>query len=944
MTKRKQATSKKGKYLVQKDENPAHIKPLDIKNIEEAYGIQLIYEPDFNARDFVSNPAYALNEKGEVIGLSIYDSDIDNISAICNIPTLTYLNLTRGNLSSIEEISSLCELESLYLGGNKIGDITPLSNCKNIKQLAIWDNPIKSAVVLHELKELETLYAQQVNFSDVSFELLSTKTKELGLDGCGIIDISGVVNMHDVDYISVSDNFIEDLSCCNNLSKLTHLDVRNNLISYIPKEFATCFGWLGNSLLNEHSRMRGARLVLNSNPLFFPPASVIELGAETVESYYSNAESYGYASLSEGRIIVIGDGSAGKSSLIERLLHDKFEQGKNQTNGIKIDNWELFHSDGRKLAFHLWDFGGQEIQHAVHKFFFTEGCLYILVLDNRKEEEPEYWLQQIESLGGGAPVLVVFNKHDDNASEITDRKFLKDKYPNIVGFYNTSCKTGFGIHDFKQDLMSAVVKLRTVDEQFPNNWFAIKQAIAEHTSGEKHYINYEYFKSICLKNNVYNPKIQKLLLRYLTTIGAVTWFGDTYLNFLHILSPAWITQGVYKIITAKKTAALHGSISVNEFSELLRPSSENDYNYDEGHYGYLLSMMKKFDLCYTANDKDILIPSAFGKMPKAEYGDYRGEGVKTYILSFKDYMPLALIHRFIAKKIEFALDGNFWYSGIVIRDEQTGSLAMVHADKEAKRIYVRIKGGSPLGVWEHIRRELSTITSSYASISYTEYVSLDSQSIYLVSYDELIGHIRVGRSEYFHAGLGREFKVGQLMGLFESQETTIEKFKSGEHRIENSNYQEVEPAKTPSIVVQILNQNNATAKAKSVSSAKAVAKLNVKLIKEASSAVQADANYLLSEIGNSNEELTKALSKIIEFAQDSKKADDIDSIKEKGWGRKLKSLVEVFAKNGDFLKKIKDGGEAMNTISGKVHELASHLNMHDIAEAYHNLEKLIHQL
>jgi internalin A len=699
---------------------------------------------------------------------------------------------------------------------------------------------------------------------------------------------------------------------------------------------------LGTSLTSSISRGRsGGGVFLSGNPLFFPPSSVIELGAETVESYYSNAESYGHASLSEGRIIVIGDGSAGKSSLIERLLSNTFEQGKNQTNGIKIDNWELPHSDGRNLTFHFWDFGGQEIQHAVHKFFFTEGCLYILVLDNRKEEEPEYWLQQIESLGGGAPVLVVFNKHDDNANEIADRKFLKDKYPNIIGFYNTSCKTGFGIQDFKQELMSSVVKLRTVDEQFPNNWFAVKQAIAEHTSGEQHYINYEYFKYICLNNNVHNPKIQKLLLRYLTTIGAVTWFGDTYLNFLHILSPAWITQGVYKIITAKKTASLHGSISINEFSDLLKPADENDYCYDEGHYGYLLSMMKKFDLCYTGNDKDILIPSAFGKMPKVEYSDYRGDDVKTYILAFKDYMPLALIHRFIAKKIETALDGNFWYSGIVIRDERTNALAMIHADKEAKRIYVRIKGEAPLGVWEHTRRELSSIASSYASMSYVEYVSLDSQSSYLVSYDELIGHIRVGRSEYFHAGLGREFKVGRLMGMFESPETTIQKFKSGEYKIESSNYQEIEPSKTPPLVIQILNQNNVTANAKSVSSAKATVKLDIKLVKEVSSAVQADANYLLSEIGDSNEELTKALSKVIEFAQESKKSADIDSIKEKGWGRKLKSLVEVFAKNGDFLKKIKDGGEAMHTIATKVHELASHLNMHDIAEAYHHLEKMI---
>ncbi len=136
----------------------------------------------------------------------------------------------------------------------------------------------------------------------------------------------------------------------------------------------------------------------------------------------------------------MGDGSSGKSSLIEKILYEQFEEGKDQTNVINIEDWEVKH-EGRDLRFHFWDFGGQEIQHAVHKFFFTEGCLYVLVLDNRKEEEPEYWLQQIESLGGKAAVLVVFNKSDQHATEVADRKFLKEKYPNIVGFYNSTLRS-----------------------------------------------------------------------------------------------------------------------------------------------------------------------------------------------------------------------------------------------------------------------------------------------------------------------------------------------------------------------------------------------------------------------------------------------------------------------------------------------------------------------
>ncbi len=86
---------------------------------------------------------------------------------------------------------------------------------------------------------------------------------------------------------------------------------------------------------------------------------------------------------------------------------------------------------------------------------------------------------------------------------------------------------------------------------------------------------------------------KKLLLRYFTTIGSVTWFGDTYLNYLHVLSPAWITQGVYKIITSDMTIERAGMINIADFKQLLKPLNESDYQYDQAHYGYILSMMKK---------------------------------------------------------------------------------------------------------------------------------------------------------------------------------------------------------------------------------------------------------------------------------------------------------------------------------------------------------------
>lgn len=901
-------------------------KPSSIIKLERIYGVLLREsKSDFNIESGLPEQSFCVDSSGKVIGLSIAGANITDVTPIGELEDLEYLNITHNSISDIFPIFPQPKLKHLYMGGNKVKDLSPLLQSPYLIDLVIWDNPIVDFTPISKMSKLEALYCQNTGLENLSIIQNLKNLKQLSVEENDIQNLDVITSLSNLEEIGLDGNFITDISALEQLKKPISLDLASNKVKYLPRAVSEKF----DNIYIEHYIPFGndnlGDLSLFNNPLEYPPASVIDLGKETLINYYDTAEQFGHAPLSEGRIIVVGDGSAGKSSLIERVLYNTFEQGKSQTNGIRIENWNLTHSDGRDLIFHIWDFGGQEIQHAVHKFFFTEGCLYVLVLDNRKEEEPEYWLQQIDSLAGSAPVLVVFNKQDDNTTEIADRKFLKEKYPNIIGFYNTSCRTGLGISEFKEELENQVVRLRTVDEQFPNNWFRIKKAIEEYTSGDQHYLNFDHYREICSMNEANSEHTQKLLLKYFTTIGAVTWFGDTYLNFLHVLSPAWITEGVYKIITSKKTAKLYGHVNISDFKELLKPISTKDYTYDENHYGYILSMMKKFDLCYTPDDENILLPSAFGKEPKLEYSEFRGDQVRTYILQFKDYMPLALIHRFIAKRLSDAYESNYWYSGIVIRDNKSSSLAMVQADKEAKRIYVRIKGDSKLGMWEHIRREMDGVSSSYANINYNELIALDDRSEATVNYEDLVSHIKANKSIYFHPKLQKDFNVGFLIGLFESKEITIDKFTKGE--LNQHKYLERSDNYLP-FVINILNNNSPNVNTQVNNHINI--DIDIQIVNNISSSIKGEAVYLLEELGETNKLLRDTLQKVINFADDSRSSTYSSDIKEKGWGRKLKNIIQVLGTSGEQLKNIEDGSEALSNILNGIKDLALQFDLDDI--------------
>ncbi|MCI5162162.1 MAG: hypothetical protein D3917_09110, partial [Candidatus Electrothrix sp. AX5] len=246
--------------------------------------------------------------------------------------------------------------------------------------------------------------------------------------------------------LSLSDNQLSSLpSNIAQLTNLTGLSLRSNQLSSLPPELfqltkLTYLGLSDNRLIFLPTEIiqlpKLEWLGLHRNPLTSPPYELAVQDIEAIREYFSSAEE-GTQALAEAKVILVGDGASGKTSLTRCLREERFNEHEETTHGIRIKPWQLETGD-QSLRCNLWDFGGQEIMHATHQFFLSRRSLYVLVLDGRRDERPEYWLRYIESFGGGSPVLVVLNKYDTNPGFDLNRPFLKKKYPFIVDFFRTS--------------------------------------------------------------------------------------------------------------------------------------------------------------------------------------------------------------------------------------------------------------------------------------------------------------------------------------------------------------------------------------------------------------------------------------------------------------------------------------------------------------------------
>jgi small GTP-binding protein len=241
----------------------------------------------------------------------------------------------------------------------------------------------------------------------------------LNLGNFRFSDISFLKDLKNLTHLDLFNNQISEISSLKDLEDLKVVDLKHNKISELPVEACN---WKGD-LLD----------MFKGNPIEIPPMEIMEQGEIAIKVYLESLEGKKRV-LNEVKMLLVGDGGAGKTSLVKRLIGEEFDKNEPQTHGININHWEV-ESEKAKIKINTWDFGGQEIMHATHQFFLSKRSLYVLVLDGRKDEKTEYWLKHVKSFGGDSPVLVVINKIDENPGFDVNRLFLLEKYIIIKGFF-----------------------------------------------------------------------------------------------------------------------------------------------------------------------------------------------------------------------------------------------------------------------------------------------------------------------------------------------------------------------------------------------------------------------------------------------------------------------------------------------------------------------------
>ncbi|AVH65137.1 leucine-rich repeat domain-containing protein [Nostoc sp. 'Peltigera membranacea cyanobiont' N6] len=733
--------------------------------------------------------------------------------AIANLINLTQLALNHNQISEIPEaLAKLTNLTQLLLGGNHISEIPEaLAKLTNLTQLLLSVNQITEIpeviakltnlthlyLLSNEISEIPEAITKLTNLTHLSLhnnqitEIPEAITKLTNLTQLVLIDNKitdipeAIANLSNLTLLHLSDNQITQIpEALANLSNLRYLYLSYNQITQIPEAITNLTNltslYLSNNQITQipealESLPKLAKLDLRGNPLPISPeilGSSDDVGSvEDIFNYLQLLRSGEVRQLNEAKLLLIGQGSVGKTSLIERLIRDKYDKNQSQTDGLNVETWNV-QVNSKDIRLNVWDFGGQEIYHATHQFFLTKRSLYLLVCNCRTSEEEnriEYWLKLIESFGGQSPVIIVGNKKDEQPLDI-NRKALREKYPNIQAIIETSCQDNIGIDDLRTAILQQVGKLKEVYDLLPLTWFEVKQKLESMTED---FITYSSYIGICYKNNIPEEQNQEQLIDLLHRLGLVLNFRDhPILKDTNVLKPNWVTEGIYALLSDENLKTqTKGIFTPADLTRILNPE-----RYPIKRHNYLIGLMKEFELCFALE----CYPPQFliaGLLPKDQPDETELEGETLEFQYHYKVLPESIISRFIVNTHEKIHNQIYWRSGVMLQYQENNeiyNIARIKADPEDKKIFITISDRKEtrrlfLGI---LRDVFQKIHKSLPNLEITEWVPVPNYPNHPpLDYQELLGLERMRVVEYPIGKLNININIRQLLDGYESLES-----------------------------------------------------------------------------------------------------------------------------------------------------------------------------
>jgi internalin A len=529
--------------------------------------------------------------------LYVFESKVRDLAPLTGLVGLKTLYVSSSRITDLSPMAGLLGLQALYVLGEQVSNLAPLTGLLGLQMLLISGTQVSDLSPLAGLVNLQSLSLSGKRVSDLAPLVGLVNLKSLSLSGEEISNIASLAGLLNLNSLDVANTKVSGLTPLAGLMGLQSLNVSNTQVSDLSPLKALIAG--GRKVMWSAEGWRGDGIYVENCPLRNPPVEIVNQGNDAILNYFREREADGVDHLYEAKLLILGEGGAGKTSLLRRLYQpQKGLPAENETTkGIDIYRHDFNLENGRRFRLNVWDFGGQEIYHATHQFFLTRRSLYLLLDDTRKDNksvsDPGFktWLDLIELFGEHSPVLIFQNEKGGRSKEI-DLAGIKGQYDNVKERYQGNLEQAGAADQLRRGIEWFAGQLSHIGEELPASWIKIRADIEARSAEVPHIPQQEYF-DIYAKYLPFDRTKALLLSRYLHDLGVFLHFqNDPLLARTVILQNPWATEAVYRMLDDESVKAKAGRFGKVDCESVWQGSAYAEMQPE------LLALMVNFELCY----------------------------------------------------------------------------------------------------------------------------------------------------------------------------------------------------------------------------------------------------------------------------------------------------------------------------------------------------------
>jgi small GTP-binding protein len=160
------------------------------------------------------------------------------------------------------------------------------------------------------------------------------------------------------------------------------------------------------------------------------------------------------------KILLVGNESVGKTSLIRRYINDSFNEGYKATLGFEVSLKNLV-IDKKLIILTIWDIGAHPSFESMRTRYYQGALAFFIQIDLTQEatfNSIDNWFKEVNTKCPNIPCILIGNKADlPNQCINLDQLNQKKDEIGAIDAIITSAKTGEGVNESFKILAEAIL-------------------------------------------------------------------------------------------------------------------------------------------------------------------------------------------------------------------------------------------------------------------------------------------------------------------------------------------------------------------------------------------------------------------------------------------------------------------------------------------------------